>query len=136
MVSKLLLAVQENALKAYKENKIKLFGELKDLYYKVRSGLGFNKTPQLYGAFPADPYSHTPYLKGAQQPGMTGQVKEEILTRWSELGLFIENGTVTFNPVLLQKEEIDKTGCLHFTWCGIPVTYTFSAKEQDRKSVV
>ena len=61
---------------------------------------------------------------------MTGQVKEEILTRWSELGLLIENGTVTFNPVLLQKEEIDKAGCLHFTWCKIPVTYEFSAKEQ------
>ena len=130
MISKLLLAVQENALKAYKENNPQQFTELKALYYKVRSGLGFNKSPELYGAFPADPYSHTPYLKGAQQPGMTGQVKEEILTRWSELGLFIENGTVTFNPVLLQKEEIDKAGCLHFTWCKIPVTYEFSAKEQ------
>ena len=132
MVSKLLLAVQENALKAYKEQKPKLFTELKDLYYKVRSGLGFNKAPELYGAFPADPYSHTPYLKGAQQPGMTGQVKEEILTRWNELGLSIENGTVTFDPVLLQKEEIGKDGSLHFTWCGIPVTYNFSANEQPQ----
>ena len=70
------------------------FCELKDLYYKVRSGLSFNKKPQIYGAFPADPYSHTPYLQGAKQPGMTGQVKEEILTHWNELGLFIENGTV------------------------------------------
>ncbi len=135
MVSKLLLAVQENALKAYKEKNIKLFIELKDLYYKVRSGLGYNKTPQRYGAFPADPYSHTPYLQGAKQPGMTGQVKEEILTRWNELGLFIENGTVTFNPVLLQADEIagnNRNKSLSFTWCGIPVTYIFSAKDEPK----
>ena len=35
--------------------------------------------PELYGAFPTDPYSHTPGGKGAQQPGMTGQVKEDLL---------------------------------------------------------
>ena len=140
MVSKLLLAVQENALKAYKLYKEQkqnpaLFNELKDLYYKVRSGLGYNKTPELYGAFPADPYSHTPYLKGAQQPGMTGQVKEEILTRWGELGLFLENGAVSFDPVFLKKEEINKDGSLHFTWCGIPVTYMFTEKEEPHISL-
>ena len=60
---------------------------LGSLYYRVREGIGFNKTPAEYGAFPTDPYSHTPGHGGAQQPGMTGQVKEEILTRWGELGL-------------------------------------------------
>ena len=57
------------------------------LYYRVREGIGFNKTPAEYGAFPTDPYSHTPGHGGAQQPGMTGQVKEEILSRFGELGV-------------------------------------------------
>ncbi|MBN1813947.1 MAG: hypothetical protein JXA14_19075, partial [Anaerolineae bacterium] len=81
MVSKLLLAVQETLLRA------RAHGEppstvqaLVDIYYDVRSGLGFNKPPDVYGAFPTDPYSHTPAGQGAKQPGMTGQVKEELLT--------------------------------------------------------
>ena len=32
-----------------------------------------------------DPYSHTPGGAGAKQPGMTGQVKEEVITRLGEL---------------------------------------------------
>ena len=36
------------------------------------------KTVRSYGAFPSDPYSHTPAHAGAQQPGMTGQVKEDF----------------------------------------------------------
>lgn len=43
-------------------------------YYRVRQGLGFNKTAEAFGAFPSDPYSHTPRHAGAQQPGMTGSV--------------------------------------------------------------
>ena len=93
MVSKLLLAVQENVLAAKTENE-----KLIESYYSVRKGLGFNKEPSLYGAFPADPYSHTPEKQGAKQPGMTGQVKEEILTRFGELGVDIKNGRAYFNP--------------------------------------
>jgi hypothetical protein len=51
--------------------------KLRETYYRVREGLGFNKSPLHYGAFPTDPYSHTPGHSGAQQPGMTGQVKED-----------------------------------------------------------
>ncbi len=39
----------------------------------------------MYGAIPTDPYSHTPGFAGAQQPGMTGPVKEDIC-RLGELG--------------------------------------------------
>ena len=46
----------------------------------------------LYGAFPTDPYSHTPAGKGAQQPGMTGQVKEDVISRFGELGVEVKNG--------------------------------------------
>ena len=74
-------------------------------YYDIRGGIGFNKAPGIYGAFPTDPYSHTPKGQGAKQPGMTGQVKEEILTRFGELGLRVEGGAITFDPVLLRPEE-------------------------------
>ena len=80
MVAKLLLAVQENLFAAEAAGDPPA-ARLAALYYDVRAGLGFNKTPAVYGAFPTDPYSHTPGHSGAQQPGMTGQVKEEILTR-------------------------------------------------------
>ena len=43
--------------------------------------------------------------KGAQQPGMTGQVKEDILCRFGELGVFVKEGKVGFNPKLLRRYE-------------------------------
>ena len=49
-----------------------------DHYFEILAGIGAHKSPELYGAFPTDPYSHTPGGKGAQQPGMTGQVKEDL----------------------------------------------------------
>ncbi|MCQ2576494.1 MAG: hypothetical protein MJ162_07095 [Treponema sp.] len=131
MCSKLLLAVQENLLTAIKQNKKDLSEKLKTTYYEVRKGLGSNKTPEVYGAFPADPYSHTPYLQGAKQPGMTGQVKEEILTRWGELGISVEGGIAAFAPVFLKKEEICADGTLQFSWCGVPVTYKFTGANEN-----
>ncbi|MEI8342984.1 MAG: hypothetical protein WCH43_15785, partial [Verrucomicrobiota bacterium] len=76
MVAKLLLAVQEchhNAVVTNADPDV--IRQLAESYYDVRAGLGFTKSPAVYGAFPSDPYSHTPRDRGAQQPGMTGQVK-------------------------------------------------------------
>lgn len=129
MVSKLLLAVQENALAAY-ASADPAAQELTAVYYDVRGGLGFNKSPELYGAFPSDPYSHTPSGKGAKQPGMTGQVKEEILTRWGELGVSVKDGCLSFAPVILHQEEYSAAGTLSFSYCGITVMYT-KAKEKS-----
>ena len=36
---------------------------------------------------------------------MTGQVKEDIINRWAELGLVVKSGQLTFNPIFLRKEE-------------------------------
>lgn len=106
MVSKLHLAVQENCLKAIEENADpKVVGKLLDHYYEIDAGIGVHKSPELYGAFPTDPYSHTPKHRGAQQPGMTGQVKEDILVHLGELGLSIANGCLSFHPVLLRQKE-------------------------------
>jgi hypothetical protein len=122
MVAKLLLAVQENVFQAADAGAPEL-EPLKAHYRRVRDGLGYRKTAAEYGAFPADPYSHTPGEGGAQQPGMTGQVKEEILTRWGELGLRMQNGLGHFDPVLLDAAEVPEGGALGFTWRRIACTW-------------
>jgi hypothetical protein len=106
MVSKLLLANYEVVLKAIDTtNDKKLIDKLVSHYHQIRSGIGVNKSPELYGAFPTDPYSHTPRGKGAQQPGMTGQVKEDLLSRWGEMGMRVRSGVICFEPTLLNEEE-------------------------------
>lgn len=150
MVSKLALAVQENCLKAINEKENpKIIGRLLDHYYEITAGIGVHKSPELYGAFPVDPYSHTPATKGAQQPGMTGQVKEDILCRIGELGIIVTDGQLQFKPHLLQQKEFLKTPktfqytavnhktqyidlepkSLCFTYCQVPVIYRLAAKE-------
>ncbi len=144
MVSKLLLAIQEIFFAARDNGTdAETCSRLGSLYYAVRDGIGFNKTPSEYGAFPMDPYSHTPKHAGAQQPGMTGQVKEEVLTRFGELGVRVRDGLVHFEPGLLRAvefsgerrvfryldvngdwQDIDVPGAsLAFTWCQVPVVY-------------
>ena len=106
MVAKLLLAVQENLHSAIaKKAPAAIIEQLKANYYRIRSGLGFQKSVTEFGAIPTDPYSHTPSHAGAQQPGMTGQVKEEILTRLGELGVHVVNGALSFDPALLCRDE-------------------------------
>jgi hypothetical protein len=150
MVSKLLLSVQETCLLAIKKGakKTTIEGLIRH-YYGISEGIGLHKSPELYGAFPTDPYSHTPAGKGAQQPGMTGQVKEDFLSRFGELGIFVEDGNIHFSPQLLRNEEfletestfayidLDKSskeialeqGSLAFTYCQIPVVYQRSKQE-------
>lgn len=103
MVSKLLLAAQETALRFQHEDSAE---ELRAAYREIRAGLGYQKTPAEYGAFPTDPYSHTPKGHGARQPGMTGMVKEEILTRQTEVSLRFEEGQLVFDPFLLDRAEL------------------------------
>ena len=150
MVSKLHLAVQECCLKAIEKGANEsVVGRLLEHYYEIEAGIGVHKSPQLYGAFPTDPYSHTPMHRGAQQPGMTGQVKEDILVRFGELGVFVANGQLVFKPELLRKEEfldeeatfkqIDLDGRvkqfelgkkqLAFTFCNVAVIYKYSQEE-------
>jgi hypothetical protein len=103
MVSKLLLAVQETILRTRGEPTT---ARLIDCYADIRAGQCFNKAPAEYGAFPTDPYSHTPDGQGAKQPGMSGMVKEEILARQAELGFTIVNGRIAFDFLLLDRGEL------------------------------
>ncbi|MEI6033301.1 MAG: hypothetical protein WCS65_03335 [Verrucomicrobiae bacterium] len=148
MVAKLLLAVGECLAEACGDDPEARDG-LALAYHEIRSGLGFCKTPFSYGAFPSDPYSHTPAHAGAQQPGMTGQVKEEILCRLIELGVNVRGGRISFEPDLLRAEDFlaspaaysfaGKSGrwerldlpadALAFTICQTPVIYVLGGGE-------
>lgn len=147
MVSKLILAVEENCWQAIDgdatEEQVK---QLIEHYYDVRDGLGTHKNPQTYGAFPSDPYSHTPGNGGAKQPGMTGQVKEDILARFGELGVFVKGGQIFFRHELLETSEFLKNddvfeyidlkgdeqevslsvGSMGYTYCQVPFIYKLS----------
>jgi hypothetical protein len=107
MVSKLLLATQECYLLALKNKAdASTLGQLKEHYYEIKAGIGLYKSPYLYGAFPTDAYSHTPLDAGVKQPGLTGQVKEDVISRMGEMGLFVRNGQIVFDTSLLNEEEI------------------------------
>ena len=152
MVSKLLLAVQENIYWAQgRQASASAIESLVDYYYLIRGGLSSDKTPSEYGAVPTDPYSHTPRHGGAQQPGMTGQVKEEVLTRWGELGVRVKDGKFEFLPILLRRREFltgksvfryfDLAGEEHrlelqpqslaFTICQVPILYRLTTGEPE-----
>jgi hypothetical protein len=106
MVSKLHLAVFEICEQAYKQGADESTrNSLAHHFDEIGKGIGLYKDPKVYGAFPTDPYSHTPWHRGAQQPGMTGQVKEDVLVRKGELGVSISEGKLRFDPFLLRKEE-------------------------------
>ena len=151
MVSKLLLAVQECYFKGiYEGNEHHFVDKIKDHYFEIKAGIGLKKSPQLYGAFPTDAYSHTPENAGAQQPGMTGQVKEDYISRMREIGIHILNGEILFQSSLLNPAEflnkestfdyIDlkgvpqlivlRKGQLGFTFCQVPVIYNESGEDK------
>src|ERR1035441_1482445 len=106
MVSKLLLAVGEvlyGAVRAGEDGGG--IRRLKAHYSEIRGGIGVHKSPDVYGAIPTDPYSHTPSFAGAQQPGMTGQVKEDIITRRGEMGVTAIDGQLGFRCQLVSRGE-------------------------------
>jgi hypothetical protein len=151
MVAKLMLATEEVFFQAGDGGEDEALRQsVGHLYYRIRDGIGFNKSPLEYGAFPTDPYSHTPAHAGARQPGMTGQVKEEVLCRFAELGVRVHGGLVRFDPGLLRRREfgavsgsfeyLDIGGdwkeitvpeaALAFTWCQVPILYKLVDDEQ------
>lgn len=138
MVSKLLLAVQEVMWRTEDKRTLE---RLRKHYHDIRDGLGTHKSPSSYGAVPLDPYSHTPGFAGVQQPGMTGQVKEDIISRFGEMSAFVDNGCLNFSPAMIKRDEFLRsatrfdffdvegvkqwldvdTGSLVFTICQVPV---------------
>jgi hypothetical protein len=140
MVAKLALAVQRTFQRTTDPEAAR---SLASSYHDIRDGLGFRKDPVVHGAFPTDPYSHTPQHLGAQQPGMTGQVKEQVLTRFGELGVEVREGCIHFAPRLIARSELldaatsaqfldvedEETavelppGTLAFSYCGVPIVY-------------
>jgi hypothetical protein len=151
MVSKLYLAVGEVCVQASANGSASaVTNQLLAHFRDIGDGIGVHKSPELYGAFPTDAYSHTPMHRGAQQPGMTGQVKEDILARFGELGIRIQHGKLGFGARMLRRNdftlqpvaaeftgvdgepivmELEK-GMLAFSYCQIPVVYELADKEE------
>jgi len=120
MVSKLLLAVQESLNQAAEAScAADVIERLIRHYREIREGIGVHKPPALYGAIPTDPYSHTPGFAGVQQPGMTGQVKEDLISRVGELGVAVENGRLGFRRLLVSRGEfLQEARRFHFYDAG------------------
>lgn len=114
MVSKLRLAACENFFEAARlqehsdatEDATQTTQRLREHYWAINRGIGAEKSPTEYGAFPSDPYSHTPENAGVKQPGMTGQVKEDILARFAEVGLAARRGRLGFRFDLFDRDEL------------------------------
>jgi hypothetical protein len=141
MVSKLLLAISEILGHADPAAEEATVARIRAHYEAVRDGIGVHKSPRVHGAIPIDPYSHTPGFAGAQQPGMTGQVKEDLIARIGELGMSISDGRVEFRADLVRRAEfltaprpfgyVDVAGArrtiplpagtLGYTLCQVPV---------------
>jgi hypothetical protein len=142
MVAKLLLAVQEVIDRAGCAGEdAAVLERLRSQYAEIREGIGVHKPPEVYGAMPTDPYSHTPGFAGAQQPGMTGEVKEDLISRLGEMGVAVRDGRIEFRAHLLRRAEflagartfhfhdLDgqprslelEPGSLAFTTCQVPV---------------
>ncbi len=134
MVSKLLLAIGENIKKAILEKAdAEIIEKLKRHYAEVKTGIGAHKSPADYGSFPFDPYSHTPMMAGVQQPGMTGQVKEDVISRFFELGVQVENGCIKINKSMLKADEFIRSTSEHphlkFSYCSVPFEYILDENE-------
>ncbi|MCC5928736.1 MAG: hypothetical protein JJU28_05780 [Cyclobacteriaceae bacterium] len=150
MVSKLMMATQECFFKAKSEEADeKVVGRLKEYYYEIKAGIGLYKNPALYGSFPTDAHSHTPARSGVKQPGLTGQVKEDVITRFGELALTVINGSIVFDTALVNEDEILsqtadfeyynlkgepkqlklEKGQMGFTFCNVPIILSFSGED-------
>jgi hypothetical protein len=86
---------------------------------------------------------------------MTGQVKEEVLSRFGELGLRVDSGALRFDPRLLRACEfqaaprqfryLDVDGewqqltvpasSLAYTWCQVPIVYRLIGEDRPALAV-
>ena len=51
------------------------------------------------------------------------QVKEEILTRWGELGISIKDSCAVFDLSYVDKKEFNSDKSVEFSWCGVKIWY-------------
>ena len=81
---------------------------------------------------------------------MTGQVKEDVISRFGELGVEVNNGIISFNSEMLRdqeflttnetfryvnlsKEKIEldlNSNSLCFTYCQVPIIYSKSSSKK------
>ncbi len=132
--AKLALAVLEGVARTRKsgEDATKIY----QAYKELMSGFIYRKTPTECNAIPIEPYSHTSFNRSSEQPGMTGQVKESVIMRRMELGVFVQDGVLSFDPWFLSELELNQRKEVEFTIYGIPTKYILTDKNAASVSVI
>jgi hypothetical protein len=146
MVSKLVVSTQESFETVMSKDGLSEEAlALAHYFQDIKAGIGAEKSPVDYGAFPTDAYSHTPGFAGVQQPGMTGQVKEDFIARYGELGVHVIKGEIAFEPYLLSRSEFLaddrswelpsetielKKNQLGFTFGSVPIIYSLNDEKE------
>ncbi len=129
--AKLALAVLES-VRRDKEVNVDNAKALYDSYKQLMSGFTYRKSPAECFAIPIEPYSHSSFYGKSEQPGMTGQVKESVIIRRTELGVLVNDGAIQFDPWFVASEEFDENGKIAFSIYGVPTHY----QKADQSAVV
>ena len=104
MVSKLMVAVAEICELGENEKDSIAFKQMRGIYFDIRKGLGLNKSPDQYMAFPAHPYPHT-WSQRCTTAWNDRTSEEDIITRFAELGIRVRNGKIHFSNAMLRSME-------------------------------
>ncbi len=125
--AKFALGILETAQRAHENGED--IQEIYADYNALLQGFVYRKSPAQCGVIPIEPYSHTSFNKTAEQPGMTGQVKESILMRRGELGVRVSKGRLRFEPFFLRESEFCQDGTIRFACYGTPCIYKKSTQK-------
>ena len=66
------------------------------------------------------------FIRKVPGRGSSGQVKEDIISRFFELGVQVQNGQITFCPTMLTEADF-RDGELRFSYCGTEIIYRKTA---------
>ncbi|MFI3174063.1 MAG: hypothetical protein R3Y53_02535 [Bacillota bacterium] len=119
--AKLALAVLETvqATRQASKDATKVY----EAYKKLMSGFIYRKTPVECNAIPVEPYSHSSFSGQSEQAGMTGQVKESVIMRRGELGIFVKNGEIHFDKWFIPESEFGENGEFSATLYALPTRF-------------
>ncbi len=106
-----------------------------EAYKKLMGGFIFRKTPEECNAIPVEPYSHSSFSGQSEQAGMTGQVKESVIMRRGELGIFVKEGEIHFDKWFIPESEFLEDGTFSSSIYTIPVAYEKTNTTEDKITV-
>ncbi len=127
--AKLALAVLETVQRGREKGQDS--EEIYKAYQDLMQGFIYRKTPVECNAIPVEPYSHTSFSGQSEQAGMTGQVKESVIMRRKELGIFVRNGEIHFDKWFIPAHEFFADGTIASSIYGVPTKYKKASSVQE-----